>query len=307
MLSTWTSALGLGGKDAVRRHYEVEVARLIAECERAVEAPRNEEAFLTNLDQTVANLIRIAREERRGALSGMSGSGPAREYLERLSGWLSSVAKSARQQIATEKGGNRSEEILKACMKDGRALNKRLDKIETTNFKKWERNFARAFDKMRLKIIDLRKRATVLTFVEAQLEAMDLSVVPPQMPNTPTGKRVAAQLEAYTDQVRLRLSELIGRFDTMPPRPLPPTPTWSVADLLTSAESSAPSTPKADDGRDIPALQQTSARQAIWQYAYQAFDIWAFALSWDFASYALIIIYVVFPGLDRRQTTPLPP
>ena len=303
ILSTWTSALGLGGKEAVKLHYELEVARLVGECERTVQYTANEDAFLRNLQQTVTNLKTLAEAERSGALSGIAGAGPASTYLLRLTEWLDGLTESAESQITVGRGRGGLEEMRGLCTRESEGFARRFKNIETWNFRRWERLFAADFDQFRATLTDWRDRPTIIAFVETQLAARDLAVSPPALGSGPQADRTRAMLQAYTAQVESRLRDLIAEFGGGPPRPLPANTAWSLADLLPIATPSAPAATESR-GTEIAGLQFISARQAILQYAFLAIDIWAFAIAWDFASYALIIIYIFFPGLGRWNVQP---
>lgn len=293
VLSTWTSALGLGGRDAIRIHYTAEVARLLADCEATAQFRAREDDFLANLEITVKQLRELSAQEReRGVISGVAGAGDVVNYVERLSAWLALITQEA---SGLRDGG----ELAAMCEKSGDSLLKELGKIGGTAFKPWERRFIDRFDTLRTEINEARTKGSPIGFVGEQVAAMETKVVRPELGPSPTAQSLRAAIDRYAERVHTALSALISKYGASPPAPLPPTAVWGVGDLFdadgTSTEGQSAST--------VPGLAVISARGAIWQYGDALFDIWAFALVWDFASYLLMIVYILFPqvGFPRRS------
>ncbi len=319
-VSTWTSVVGIGGVDAVRYTYTNELNRLQNECAGIVAYRQKDFLFLDDLRLSIEDVKRVARAEREtGGQTGLRGRGAVSDYIDGVAQWLAalevSVAEIVSDNVAgdAETGQSAYDEAVCAAAPD--ALKAQLSRNAFDNYDLWAREFETDFEAFRLTLNRWRQDRRIETLLDQQLANFDRANPRPRLDTaTRAGAARAQVIDRYSTEVTDALKSLIRKQRLRkPPRPLPSaaelSPERGLAVLLTPFKAAA--APPEQEQRvsrtlavvqaeTIPQLSKITPRDAVLKNFNIFSDVWVLALSWDYASYVLLLAYLFFPSAERR-------
>ncbi|MEO1137085.1 MAG: hypothetical protein AAFW68_10845 [Pseudomonadota bacterium] len=310
-VSTWTTVVGIGGVDAVRHTYTSEIDRLAAECAGITAWRQRDFLFLEDLRLSVNDVTRVAQSERDGgAQSGAAGAGAVTDYFIGLADWYRGLEESVAGIIAAPDPSGADPYDPQICAARTDDLKRLLSRSAYDNVDRWNREFETAFNDFASTLNRWRHDKRIERLLDQQLANFDRAN--PQ----PVGARITpSQREAidrYADDVESALRSLISRQKRQKPAP----PIKSAAELSPArgldifTELFNPPPPPAEperisraqaivDAEFIPGLSTLTPRDAVLKHANIFSDVWALALSWDYAPYILMLAFLFFPSAER--------
>ena len=310
-VSTWTTVVGIGGVDAVRHTYQYEIERIQAECAGVTAYRQNDYLFLEDLKLSISGVSRVARSERSGgSQSGAVGAGAVTAYYVGIADWLRDLEGAVADIIEGEDPTGLDPYDSSICADKVEALQELLSSNAFLNYDLWARNFETAYNDLANVLNRWRRDKRIERLLEQQLASF--SRANPK----PVGARLSAgQTEAidrYAADVEKALKSLISKQKrTKPPEPLKSAAELSPARGLEILNAMvAPPEPQAEpekvsrtqavvDAEFIPNLSTITPRDAVLKNANIFSDIWALAISWDYAAYLLMFAYLFFPSAER--------
>ncbi|MEM9705551.1 MAG: hypothetical protein AAF850_05680 [Pseudomonadota bacterium] len=320
-VSTWTSVVGIGGVDAVRFVYSQEIIRLQTECAGIVSYRRREFIFLDDLTLAINDVQRAARNERlSGGQSGRPGRGVASEYFEGVAVWLGALRESVKTLVDETRAGDPTtglsayDETLCARVADD--LKTLLSANAFENYDKWARDFETPFEEFRQTLNTWRLERRIETLLDQQLASFDRANPVPRLNLSRPGEAASANaIEQYADEVRSALRSLVRKQRlNKPPAPLrsfaeisPSRGLAIVFEALRGPDTLDAPEPEKRPSRTLAVVQAErvaplstiTPRDAVLKNFNVFSDVWALALSWDYASYILLLAYLFFPSAER--------
>jgi len=320
-ISTWTTVVGIGGVDAVRHTYNYELGRLQADCAGIAAYRQKDFLFREDLRFAIGNARRSADREERGAQSGSAGLGPVTGYINGVEAWLTELEKSVTALIGDEdptvedpSGANPYE--TGACSSKINALKEHLSSNAFENYDLWARQFETDFDDFVAVLNRWRHDRRIEQLMDQQVNAF-ASANP--KPASTGGAAQTRAINQYAEDVESDLKTLVRKQKlAKPPIPLPSAAELSPArgiemfrewfepapgDELTASESGEEQrvsrTAAIVATEFLPGLSTISPRDAVLKNANIFSDIWALAISWDYASYILLLVFLFFPSAER--------
>ncbi len=314
-VSTWTTVVGIGGVDAVRHTYVFEVDRLQQECAGITAFRQKDFLFLEDLRLSVADVGRVARNERQsGARTGAPGRGAVTDYIDGVAEWLSGLEASVAGIIDAPDPSGVSPYDSAVCGATADRMKGQLGRNAYENYDAWARDFETSFEDFVIVLNRWRRDKRIETLLEQQL--LNFERANPKPVGDAQGRLSAGQreaIDAYADQVTNALKSLIRKQKLAKP----PEPQRSAGELsperglaiLAQWFSSAP--PKSDEptaksrtqavvaAETIPRLSKLTPRDAVLKNASVFSDVWALAIAWDYASYVLLLAFLFFPSAER--------
>lgn len=314
-VSTWTTAVGIGGVDAVRHTYNSELARLQAECAGITAHRLKDYLFLEDLRLSIADVSRAARNERtRGTQSGAAGAGAVAAYFDGVAEWLRQLEASVVAIIEGEDPTGVSPYQPGVCAEKTDALKRMLSRNAHVNYDQWAREFETAFDDFVEILNRWRRDRRVETLLDQQLDNFGRANPKPAA-EARLSRAQAAAIDRYAAEVESALASLVRRQKlAKPPPPLP-----SAASLSPERGLAIFASWFAREGADAPVeearvsrtqsvvyeeeavapLSTITPRDAVLKNANIFSDVWALAIAWDYAAYVLMLAYLFFPSAER--------
>lgn len=309
-VSTWTTVVGIGGADAVRHTYNYEINRLQTECTGITTYRQRDFLFLEDLQLSVADVTRVARSERElGAQSGAAGAGAASDYFTGIAEWYSALENSVSGIIEGPDPSGLDVYDANICGDKIGHLKNLLSRNAHENYDLWAREFETAFDEFAAALNRWRQDRRIETLLDQQLATFARANPKPAGRINSNQQRA---IDRYADEVERALKSLISKQK----RAKPPVPVKSAAEVSPARgleifqDILSPSPPPAEEGRVsrtaavvaaevIPNLSKITPRDAVLKNANIFSDIWALAISWDYAAYILLFAYLFFPSAER--------
>lgn len=319
-VSTWTSVVGIGGVDAVRFTYSGELTRLQTECTGIVSYRQKDFLFQDDLELAVSDVERVARNEREtGGQTGLSGRGAATDYIDGVAEWLTALRQSVnaiidegRQADETTGLSPYDENICAAVIDE---MKQQLSRNAFDNYDLWARGFETDFEVFRQTLNRWRHDRRIEILLDQQLQNFDRANPKPLLnPNSRSATAAGTVIDQYSEEVKSALRSLIRKQRLRkPPEP-----------LLSAAERSPErgieilraifvpdriaKVPPERKSRTLAVVQQETVaklstitpRDAVLKNFNIFSDVWVLALSWDYASYVLLLAYLFFPSAERR-------
>jgi|GEM_PF-1704407 len=315
-VSTWTSVVGIGGVDAVRYTYSAELTRLQTDCAGIAAYRQKDFLFLDDLELAISDVSRAARNERvAGGQSGVAGRGAASDYIDGVAEWLTQLEQSVREIIDENRSGDADtgfspyDENVCGGVTDG--LKQTLSRNAFDNYDLWAREFETGYEEFRQTLNRWRQDRRIERLLDQQLANFDRAN---PKPVTGAGARSNDAIDTYAETVTSALKGLIRKQRLRkPPEPLPSASEQSPErglNILLSMFSAEPEpvveqkkpsrTLAVVQAESVAKLSVMTPRDAVLKNFNIFSDVWVLALSWDYASYILLLAYLFFPSAERR-------
>ncbi len=312
-VSTWTTVVGVGGVDAVRLTYSSEIDRLAAECAGITAWRQRDFLFLEDLRLSVNDVTRVADSERLGgAQSGAAGAGAVTDYFIGLADWYRGLEESVAAIIAAPDPSGADPYDPAICSAKADELKLLLSRGAYDNVDRWNREFETAFNDFASVLNRWRHDKRIERLLDQQLANFARANPQPVGARITAGQRAA--IERYAGDVEGALKSLISRQKRAKPAP----PIKSAAELSPARgldifrEIFNPPAPPEEpetvsraqsvvDAEFIPGLSTLTPRDAVLKHANIFSDVWALAISWDYAPYILMLAFLFFPSAERAQ------
>lgn len=310
-VSTWTTVVGIGGVDAVRHTYAAEIDRLAAECAGITAYRQKDSLFLEDLRLASQDVARVAISERNGgSQSGAAGAGAVTEYFNGIATWFSALEESVAAIIHGEHPSGADPYDPNICADRTDELRTLLSRNAFENIDRWNREFETAFDDFASVLNRWRHDKRIERLLDVQLD--NFARANPK----PVGARISARqeeaMDRYAEEVESALQSLIRSQKLQKP----PVPIKSAAEkspargLDIFREMFDPSPPPEEpetvsrrqsvvDAEFVPGLSTMTPRDAVLKHANIFSDVWALAISWDYAPYILMLAFLFFPSAER--------
>lgn len=310
-VSTWTTVVGVGGADAVRHTYNYEIDRLQTECAGITAYRQRDFLFLEDLRLSVNDVARVARNERLGgAQSGSPGYGAATEYFNGLADWYRALGASIENVIEGPDPSGVDPYDPTICADRVEELKRLASRNAHENYDLWSREFETAFNDFASVLNRWRHDRRIELFLDQQLASIARSNPKPVATRLTAGQQRA--IEEYTEEVESALRSLNRKQKLAKP----PVPVKSAAELsparglqiVRDLISPLPPPPEPERvsrtqavvaAEFVPSLSTITPRDAVLKHANIFSDIWALAISWDYAAYILMFAFLFFPSAER--------
>ena len=313
-VSTWTSVVGIAGVDAVRFQYSGELGRLQTECVNAATFRQKDQLFLDDLRLSITDVKRAARSEEAGSQTGIAGRGAATGYFDGVAAWLTTLERSVAVLIEAPQPDMNTGENL-SPYRDGLCtakldhLKDQLNSNAYVNYDLWARTFEADYEDFRLIIGGWRTDTRIRELLEQQLINFDRANPKPQVI---AGSRQARVIDDYAASVKAALESLTRKQKARRPKRVLPSADDIAPErgLLIIQKAFAPKTEPFEPKKKkriravdevIAPLSTITTRDAPLKFFNIFSDIWALSLSWDFASYILLLAYLFFPSAERKR------
>jgi hypothetical protein len=312
-VSTWTTVVGIGGVDAVRHTYSFEIDRLAAECAQITQWRQRDFLSLEDLRLSVNDVTRVAQSERSGGTqSGASGAGAVTDYFIGIANWYRGLEESVASIIESPDPSGVDPYDPDICTNRADALSKLLSRNAYDNVDRWNREFETAFNDFASVLNRWRSDKRIERLLEQQLA--NFARANPKPVGARTTERQRAAIDAYADDVESALKSLISRQKRQKPAP----PLKSAAEISPArgleifGELFNPPAPPEEpesvsraqaivDAEFVPGLSTMTPRDAVLKHANIFSDVWALAISWDYAPYILMLAFLFFPSAERAR------
>ncbi|NOX82907.1 MAG: hypothetical protein GXP06_07955 [Alphaproteobacteria bacterium] len=310
-VSTWTTVVGIGGADAVRHTYTYEINRLQAECSGITSYRQRDFLFLEDLRLSVSDVTRVARNERLGgAQSGAAGAGAVTDYFVNIAEWYSALGASVEAIIKAPDPSGVDPYDPEICANTVNDLTRLISRNAHDNYDRWAREFETPYNDFASVLNRWRHDRRIERLLDQQLASFDRANPKPVASRLTAGQQVAIDL--YADDIKSALKSLIRKQKLAKP----PVPIKSAAEVSPARgmeiineifSSPEPETEPERKSRTqaivaaefVPSLSTISPRDAVLKNANIFSDIWALAISWDYAAYILMFAFLFFPSAER--------
>ena len=250
----------------------------------------------------------------------MRGRGAVSDYIDGVAAWLGQLQQSVDSIIAEEREGDLEtgyspyDDTVCGIVADD--LKRKLSSNAFENYDLWAREFETGFEDFRLTLNRWRQDRRIETLLDQQLSNFDRANPKPFLnANSRTGAASQAVIEGYSEEVKDALKSLIRKQRLRkPPEPIKSAAEASPArglGILLAAFSSQP-TVVAEEKKSrtlavvreetVAKLSTMTPRDAVLKNFNIFSDVWVLALSWDYASYILLLAYLFFPSAERAAS-----
>jgi hypothetical protein len=261
----------------------------------------------------VNDVTRVAASERLGgAQSGAAGAGAVTDYFTGIADWYRGLEQSVAAIIEAPDPSGADPYDPEICSARADALKKLLSRGAYDNVDRWNREFETAFNDFASVLNRWRNDKRIERLLDQQLANFARANPQPVGARITAGQRAA--IERYAGDVEDALKSLISRQKRAKPAP----PIKSAAELSPARgldifrEVFNPPPPQAEsetvsraqsvvDAEFIPGLSTLTPRDAVLKHANIFSDVWALAISWDYAPYILMLAFLFFPSAERAQ------
>lgn len=310
-VSTWTTVVGIGGADAVRHTYYYEIDRLQVECAGITAYRQRDFLFLEDLRLSITDVTRVARNERiGGSRSGSAGYGAATEYFNGLVAWYSALESSVEGIIKSADPSGIDPYAPSICAEKVDELKRLVSRNAHDNYDLWARDFETSYNEFASVLNRWRHDRRIETLLDQQLASIARANPKPNASTLSAGQSQA--IDEYTGEILSALRSLIRKQKlTKPPIPvksaqeMSPARGMEIVQALITPKEPLPEpervsrTQSVVDEEFVPSLSTISPRDAVLKNANIFSDIWALAISWDYAAYILMFAFLFFPSAER--------
>lgn len=312
VVSTWTTVVGIAGVDAVRLTYTYELDRLQSECAAIVAWRQRDVAMLNDLKLSVTTTADAAVRERDGGFqTGSAGRGAVAAYIEGVTQWYTAVKESVAATLAAADPTGISPFEPEICAVRNHQLRDALAADAYVNYDAWAGDFEKSFNDFAIVLNRWRQDRRIENLLQSQLDSFDRANPKPVAGLSPAQERA---IDAYADGVIDTLKKFISTQRRNKPAP----PIASAAELspergleIVAALFRSGRPQESGDGKKpsrtaeivaaerIPRLSAITPRDAVLKHAQVFSDVWALGISWDYASYVLMLAFLFFPSAER--------
>ncbi len=311
-VSTWTTVVGIGGVDAVRHTYAFEIARLQSECAGITAYRQNDLLVLEDLRLSGEDVRRVAlSESTSGSQSGARGQGPVTDYFTGIAEWYGGLESSVAELIEGDDPSGISPYAPQICQIKVEELRKLLAENAFQNYDAWAGEFEGAFDDFVAVLNRWRHDHRIERLLEQQLSSF--SRANPR-PDANVSAAQKSSMTRYGNDVQSALQTLIRKQKlAKPPVPIKSASELSPArglDIFRDWIDPPPPPEEPEkvsraqsvvDAEFVPSLSTITPRDAVLKHANIFSDIWALAISWDYAPYILMLAFLFFPSAERAR------
>lgn len=312
-VSTWTTVVGVGGVDAVRHTYTYEIERLAAECAGVTAWRQRDFLFLEDLRLSVNDVTRVAQSERDGgSQSGALGAGAVTDYFTGIAAWYRGLETSVAAILSAPDPSGADPYDPDICGARTDALKKLLSRSAYDNIDLWNREFETAFNDFASILNRWRRDKRIERLLDAQLNTFA------RANPKPVGSRISPRQQEAIDRYAKDVESALASMIRSQKLQKPPVPIKSAAELSPARgldifreilnpppPSEAPErisrAQSVVDAEFIPGLSTISPRDAVLKNANIFSDVWALAISWDYAPYILMLAFLFFPSAERAH------
>jgi len=311
-VSTWTTVVGIGGVDAVRYVYSFETDRLASECAGITAYRQRDFLFYEDLRLSVADVTRVSESERvGGAQSGSAGAGAVTDYFDGIAAWYRGLQSSVEEILSAPDPSGLDPYDPAICARQTEELKELLSRNAFINYDKWAREFETAFNDFALILNRWRQDRRIETLLDQQRANF------PRANPKPVGARLTAAqraaIDRYAEEIDNALMSLVRKqriakppiplksaAEISPERGLEIFRTWGAAETDPETEEESVSrTQSVVKAEVVPGVSTITPRDAVLKHANIFSDIWALAISWDYAPYVLMFAFLFFPSAER--------
>ena len=310
-VSTWTTVVGIGGADAVRYTYRFEIDRLSAECAGITNYRLKDFLFLEDLRLSVDDITRVADAERvGGSQSGAAGAGAVTEYYTRLAAWYQGLEESVATIMEAPHPSGLDPYKPEICAAKADELQRLLSRNAHDNIDRWAREFETAFNDFAVVLNRWRHDRRIELLLDQQLANFN------RANPKPVGARITARQHVAIDRYAAEVEDALKTLVRRQKLAKPPIPQKSAAELSPARgleifrEWLSPPEPVAEEEKRsrtqaivaqefVPGLSAITPRDAVLKNANIFSDVWALAISWDYAPYILMFAFLFFPSAER--------
>ncbi len=313
VVSTWTTVVGIPGVEAVRTTYAYELDRLQSECAAIVAWRQRDLAMLEELKLSVRTTAGSAAREREGGFqTGSAGRGAVAAYIEGVAGWYQAVEDSVAATIGGRDPAGLSPFEPEICASRTETLRTALGSDAYANYDAWAGAFETGFNDFAITLNRWRQDRRIENLLQSQLDSFNRANPKPVAGLAPAQSRA---IDAYFDGVEEALKKFISSQRRN--KPAPPIASASerspergldiVLALFQGGEEPAADAERKKISRTaefvaaerIPGLSAITPRDAVLKHAQIFSDVWALGISWDYASYVLMLAFLFFPSAER--------
>ena len=295
----------------MRHTYAFEIDRLSAECAGITAWPAR--LSVSRRFAPVGNdVTRVAESEcDGGSQSGASGAGAVTDYFIGIANSYRGLEESVSRIINSPDPSGVSPYDPDICTARADMLRKMLSRNVYDNVDRWNREFETAFNDFASVLNRWRSDKRIERLLDQQLD--NFARANPKPVSSRTSERQRAAIDAYAADVEDALQSMIRSQKRQKPEP----PLKSAAELSPArgldifSEIFDPPPPEEPekisraqavvDAEFIPALSTITPRDAVLKHANIFSDVWALAISWDYAPYILMLAFLFFPSADRAR------
>jgi hypothetical protein len=310
-VSTWTTVVGIGGVDAVRHTYTFEIARLQSECAGITAYRQNDLLVLEDLRLSGEDVRRVALSESQGgSQSGARGPGPVTDYFTGIANWYDGLEQSVDELITGEDPSGVSPYTPQICQIKVDELRSLLSQNAFENYDAWAGDIEGAYDDFVSVLNRWRHDHRIERLLEQQLLSFDRAN--PRPSNATTSQKIS--MGRYASDIQSALETLVRKQKLAKP----PVPIKSAAEISPARgldifrdwfnPPPPPEEPETVSRRQsvvdaefVPGLSTITPRDAVLKHVNIFSDIWALAISWDYAPYILMLAFLFFPSAERAQ------
>ncbi len=310
-VSTWTTVVGIGGVDAVRHTYNYEIGRLSTECAGITAYRQRDFLFLEDLRLSANDVTRVAESERVGGTqSGAAGAGAVTDYFIGLADWYRGLETSVAAMIEVPDPSGFDPYDPELCAATTQTLKRLLSHNAFDNYDRWAREFETAFNDFSITLNRWRQDRRIETLLDQQRANFE------RANPKPVGARITERQREAIDRYAVQVDDALRDLVSRQRRAKPPIPVKSAAELSPSrglqifVDWMAAPEPELEEARIsrtqavvaaefVPGLSTITPRDAVLKHANIFSDIWALAISWDYAPYILMFAFLFFPSAER--------
>ena len=270
-MSAWLNASALAGAAAIQQHLSIHVEKYTRDLDQAYRNGLAVQSLLPDIQMASTRFSQLADAERRGSLTGTSGSGTVVQLLGQMSTQLEGLAKEVTQSAANQKTlfeqGSKHLEKMRELVSDRGPINARVDAFgkEATAL---------------LGTITMLQQRSVAPAVKRAAEGLSSGFIAPAAGGrgdlgerqTEVVGRVAAAVSAQAGALAAAADKIVGLSPAEPTR-----------------------------------FQPLGPAEAVWIYAADFMPSWAGAISIDLLPAVLVLILCVVHAGIRRDEVPAEP
>jgi hypothetical protein len=268
-MSAWLNASALAGAAAIQQHLAIHVEKYSRDLDKAYRNGLAVQGLLPDIQMASARFGQLADSERRGSLTGTSGSGTVVQLLGQMSTTLEGLSKEVTQSAANQKTlfeqGSKHLEKMRELVSDRGPINARIDA------------FGKEATALMGTITTLQQRSVAPAVKRAADGLASGFIAPAAGGRGDLGERQNAVVGKVAAAVATQATTLSAAAD-------------KIVDL-----------PAVEPAR----FQPLSPAEAVWVYAGDFLPSWAGAISIDLLPAVLVLILCVVHAGIRQEEVPV--